>query len=734
MDDLVFVAAMRNEVTAPLHAMRTELKELRKDVNASSAATNRLAGAEDRAGAAADRAAAKMGRFRRAVGGFRTMAAGAAATLNGLEMMTAKSSARMAVFSLGNTRAGKILGGLASAGGGVATMFKGLNTVLGTVGMSFASIGKKAVDFAVNGLRRVATAFVMVAAAAAAYVVKSGFEFTASLERTTVAMEGIFKSQRTAARVLRDVKQLALDTPFNFDQVAQGARLLGAVGVQATRIRPMLQAVSDVVAKSGGSNEQFRSIVEALAQMNSGLLNTRLLNRFAYAGIPIWDILAKKIGMTQLQLRKLVATPGGGITAMQKLGGIDSIISTLQESAVGAAARQTEATWTGVWSNFQDVMEQTMQPLLQPAFEFGKTFFKNLGTSLRTNMPLATKAIGMGKDRAGGLFLARALGLDDSKGQLFTGMIRLVRGIQKFWRDNSKDIGAFFSSVGNLVSSIARAVAPMLPAVGEVLRLFMRVATVLARDIAKGLDDLKPAFRVLGTLAWLIVKPFERLAALVDYIDKKMSWTQVFNIANLGRGGVWQAPKLGTPEAAESNARWAQIFKRNAELNGRTPTIVNPWKKATGDTGSRRAGGYGYDRRHHSRTVGTIAAASAALGGSRTLTSTVRSWGLGSLGSDHTTGRAGDVAGSNLGALAARLRADGAFAELHGSGSSRHLHTAVGDTGSSRRGVMGAGGGVQIDIGPIVIQGSADRDTARFIAREVGEQIRVVLRDLEERK
>lgn len=58
------------------------------------------------------------------------------------------------------------------------------------------------------------------------------------------------------------------------------------------------------------------------------------------------------------------------------------------------------------------------------------------------------------------------------------------------------------------------------------------------------------------------------------------------------------------------------------------------------------------------------------------VTSGVRGWGLGSSRSDHLTGRAMDVKGPFTGAYAARVRAAGGYAAMHGVGADRHLHVA----------------------------------------------------------
>ena len=64
--------------------------------------------------------------------------------------------------------------------------------------------------------------------------------------------------------------------------------------------------------------------------------------------------------------------------------------------------------------------------------------------------------------------------------------------------------------------------------------------------------------------------------------------------------------------------------------------------------------------------------------GKRTMTSAYRTNNLGSINSDHVTGRAYDLVGQNLGAYSRLVHANGGFAEFHGSNASRHLHVDPG--------------------------------------------------------
>jgi len=108
-----------------------------------------------------------------------------------------------------------------------------------------------------------------------------------------------------------------------------------------------------------------------------------------------------------------------------------------------------------------------------------------------------------------------------------------------------------------------------------------------------------------------------------------------------------------------------KFIKLIAEQSDDTST---PRGSSVGDTTSSRL----------SQTMARHSAINAQLTGNRTITSSYRTGNLGSINSDHVTGRAIDLVGQNLGQYAVLTRQSGGFAEFHGTAGSRHLHVVPG--------------------------------------------------------
>ena len=139
-----------------------------------------------------------------------------------------------------------------------------------------------------------------------------------------------------------------------------------------------------------------------------------------------------------------------------------------------------------------------------------------------------------------------------------------------------------------------------------------------------------------------------------------------------------------------------------------------------------------------SQTMARHASLNGQLTGKRTVTSAYRTTGLGSINSDHVTGRAYDLTGQNLGQYGTLVNNTGGFAEFHGIGGERHLHVvpgpgAMGDSASpnTKVGTMQTSGGGSTNYYQFTISGGgAD---AEVIANRVMQKINAIQRSKDER-
>jgi hypothetical protein len=128
--------------------------------------------------------------------------------------------------------------------------------------------------------------------------------------------------------------------------------------------------------------------------------------------------------------------------------------------------------------------------------------------------------------------------------------------------------------------------------------------------------------------------------------------------------------KFTTPADAAFNALKTAGEDISAAVDRLNPPADAPAKDTRtprgpiGDATSRNLG----------TTLSNHSAVNDSIPGKRNITSGYRNYALGSLKSDHLTGRALDMVGDNLVSYRDTMTSAGGFAEFHGKGDTRHLH------------------------------------------------------------
>lgn len=183
--------------------------------------------------------------------------------------------------------------------------------------------------------------------------VRKGIEYNKLLENSAVALETLGMSGAEAAKHLGELEQLSLKTPFEFQDVVKATLSMNAFGFSAqTRIKD-LTALSDAAAIAAAGNgkfgESFQGIITAIGQMRAkGKVSAEEMNQLAERGIPAWDILAKKVGVTKAELMKL-----GEQGKLKGDVGAQLLTEGLGEFARGAGDRLSRTT-QGKESNLAD--------------------------------------------------------------------------------------------------------------------------------------------------------------------------------------------------------------------------------------------------------------------------------------------------------------------------------------------------------------------------------------------
>lgn len=197
----------------------------------------------------------------------------------------------------------------------------------------------------------------------------TGLNFNAMSEQAQIAFSTMLGSGREAEKFLHDLQAFAAKTPFEFPELVQAAQKMLAFGFESGKVLPMLRAVGDSVAALGGSSAQVDRVTTALGQMQAKQkVSAEEMLQLTEAGIPAWDILAKKIGVSVPEAMKMAEK--GGISAATA---IDALVAGMTQRFGGMMDQQSKS-WKGYLSTIRDTFAQLAGKVMTPLFDYLKSW------------------------------------------------------------------------------------------------------------------------------------------------------------------------------------------------------------------------------------------------------------------------------------------------------------------------------------------------------------------------
>lgn len=189
----------------------------------------------------------------------------------------------------------------------------------------------------------------------------------ASAEQTQIAFTGLLGSADKATSFLKDLRNFAATTPFEFPELAHDAQMMLSFGFQTRDVIPMMTRLGDAISAMGGSSDEIDRATLAIGQMHAKTkVSADEMNQLTELGIPAWDMLAKAMGKTTAQVMDLSSK--GLIPADQ---GIDALLKGMERFKGGMDAQSK--TFMGLLSNLKDGATMALQAFGGPILESAKS-------------------------------------------------------------------------------------------------------------------------------------------------------------------------------------------------------------------------------------------------------------------------------------------------------------------------------------------------------------------------
>ena len=198
----------------------------------------------------------------------------------------------------------------------------------------------------------------------------------AEMEVAQLALKAFTGDTETAKQTFKDFAAIAVKTPFNLEQVSQGGKILLAFGLSTEEVKNSLEDLAIVAGATGGDlNNLARNLGQVKSQNRAF---TRDLNQFAIAGIPIFDELAKVLGVSVVEVRELTEEGQIGFAAVEAA----LANMTAEGTAFANLADEINNTWVGL----SEQLKTKFQEVQIAAVDIGNALDRAFGGGIKGAM------------------------------------------------------------------------------------------------------------------------------------------------------------------------------------------------------------------------------------------------------------------------------------------------------------------------------------------------------------
>lgn len=344
-----------------------------------------------------------------------------------------------------------------------------------------------------------------------------GIEFNADMEQSLISFETLLHSADKAQEMVKQLQAFAAQTPFEFPGLQNSAKLMLAMGFNAESILPNLKAVGDAVAAVGGNQETLQGVTLALGQMlTKGKVSAEEMNQLAERGIPAWDIMAQKMGMSKEQLMKL--SEQGKVFAKDAL---PALIEGMGERFSGAMERQSKS-FTGMLSTLKDNLNMVLGQAMEPLFN-----------KLKAILPVVNEFVGKLNEgfKADGIRGALEAAFPPAVAATINTILQAVTGLFNFIKDNWGTLQPVLAGV--LAGFMAfKAITGLVSAFNAVNAAIQGVGNVLA-FLSSPVGIAVVAIGALVAAGWVVVKNWDTIKNTLTG-----TWDAIKNAAASTWGGI----------------------------------------------------------------------------------------------------------------------------------------------------------------------------------------------------
>lgn len=428
-----------------------------------------------------------------------------------------------------------------------------LTSQVGSVGGALSTIGGGFTALA-GTVAAVGTAIAAAGVALTTKFVKDGITAGIQMEQTRTAFNTMIGDATLAGQTLAELSKFSRETPFELPEVLTASKQLLAYGFSTDELIPKLKMVGDVAA---GLSIPVGDLTYLFGTLKAqGTAYTKDLNQFANRGIPIYDELAKVLGITTDQVRSYAEESKIGYDDVEK-----AFSNMTGEGGKFFNMMQAQSqTAGGIISNLKDSFYQLTLALVgvdpTGAIKEGGLFdkFKNIAQSLLEVLNQNRDKITDLADKFGGILSENLQKVIDGVTYLVTHWKDLKDQVTQLIQKIDLQTGAFTAmrdEVDQIVDLVKNA---LIPTIIENKQTFIDIAKVVGVILIVAVEALLIAIKYLVAILTFLI---DKIGAAHDWFIKL--WKGIQDLPNFFNdlGGAiksvaslfWQELSIGIQKA-----------------------------------------------------------------------------------------------------------------------------------------------------------------------------------------
>lgn len=344
--------------------------------------------------------------------------------------------------------------------------------------------------------------------------VATGVQFNSLQAVVRATLPVILGSAEATNKLLAQVNDLNDTSPFARSSFLELTRVLAGFGIQAEKIVPLIDAIQQAVAATGGGEQDLLDLGQAFARLQSqGRLSLDIIQSFSSRGIDVIAILGQEFKKTQGEIRDMISN--GLIPANKAIDALTKGLKEKFDGATAAVAKNLPGALDRVRAKTRDFGAELTRAFVSPTgggavVDLLNSFATIVDKITKSFLPLLRPALDA---------VAEAITNISGKAAAF------VKTLGSFEAGKLKEfVGGLGGLVGPLaaLSALLPGIISVVPVIGPLFaQLFSGIPTATLA-ITAFLLTLKPVRDAIGNLAQTLAPLGETLLPKISNVFKTL--------------------------------------------------------------------------------------------------------------------------------------------------------------------------------------------------------------------